>query len=213
MAFHVSNDPPSTRGRGRPVSTSPEARREQILRVAEDLFKRSGYATTSMLDIARQCEMSKRTIYEAFETKEDLFRALVADVESFPAHAMEADASLPARTLLEHTLAQIAKYVLSERHITVSRLVITESNLFPEIRQHYYKQGIDRCRELLESRLTSLAQQGRIKPVEVTRRADMLFGAVIATHLIAAISYRQAPDMDEVAARIREAVARLIDEV
>jgi AcrR family transcriptional regulator len=202
----------SVRGRGRPVSIPPETRREQILKVAEDLFKHSGYAATSILDIARQCEMSKRAIYEAFETKEDLFRALVADVESFPVHAIKTDVSLSARVQLEQMLTDIARYVLSERHITVTRLVIAESGQFPEIRQHYYKQGIDRCKVLLELQLASLVEQGRIKPVNVDRMADMLFGAVIAPQFIAAISYRQPADLDEVAVRIREAVERLIDE-
>jgi TetR/AcrR family transcriptional regulator, regulator of autoinduction and epiphytic fitness len=43
--------------------------------------------------------------------------------------------------------------------------------------------------------------------------ADMLFGAVIGTHLIAAISYRQMPDMNDVAARARESIAGLIKPV
>ncbi len=205
--------PPVARGRGRPVTITREARREQILKAAEGLFKLSGYAATSMADIARVCETSKRTIYELFPTKEELFRALVADAESFPDVQHEIDDALSPQAVLEATLAEMAHYVLSERHVNVSRLVIAESNAFPEIRQHYYDQGIHRSKQFLESRLALLIERGRIAPVNIDRMADMLFGAVIGTHLIAAISYRQTPDMNDVAARARESIAGLIKPV
>lgn len=198
------------RGRGRPASASPEVRREQILTVAEQLFRHSGYAATSMADIARQCEMSKRTIYEAFSTKEELFRALVTDTASFPEHECTIDLDRTPQSIVATALNEIAHYVLNERHIVVSRLVIAESELSPAIRQHYYEQGIDRSKRFLVARLTELVRRGRVVPFEPERTADMLFGAVIATQLIAAISYRQAPDFDEVSARIDDAVKRFI---
>jgi AcrR family transcriptional regulator len=198
------------RGRGRPASVSPEARREQILSVAEQLFRHSGYAATSMADIARHCEMSKRTIYEAFSTKEELFRALVTDAGSFPAHTCTINPELSAQAIVSTALNEIAHYVLSERHIVVSRLAIAESELSPAIRQHYYEQGIDRSKRFLVAQLTELVRAGRIVPLNPERAADMLFGAVIATQLIAAISYRELPDFVEVSARIDDAVGRFI---
>ncbi|WP_322049555.1 TetR/AcrR family transcriptional regulator [Paraburkholderia sp. J67] len=201
---------PPARGRGRPASVSPEARREQILNVAEQLFRHSGYAATSMADIARQCEMSKRTLYEAFETKESLFRALVVDVQSFPAHECSVDPARTPAAIVAAALNEIAHYVLSERHIMVSRIVIAESELSPAIREHYYEQGIDRSKRFLVAQLGALVEAGRIVAVNADRIADMLFGAVIATHLIAAISYRQTPDFDEVSAKIEEVVTRFI---
>jgi TetR/AcrR family transcriptional regulator, regulator of autoinduction and epiphytic fitness len=187
-----------------------EERREQILKVAERLFRHSGYTATSMSDIARHAGMSKRTIYEAFPTKEELFGALVTDVASFPNRDGTIDPADSPRQVIESALTEIAHYVLSERHILVSRLVIAESDLFPAIRQHYYEQGIDRCKRYLVSRIAALMDQSRIEPVDADRTADMLFGAVIATHLIAAVNYRQAPDFSEIAAKIDDAVSRFI---
>lgn len=202
---------PAARGRGRPVTVSREERREQILNAAESLFRQTGYASTSMADIARACGTSKRTLYEVFDTKEALFHALVADVESFPSMAHEGgDDDASAQEVLEAALAAIAHYVLRERHVTVCRLVIAESNLFPEIRQHYYEQGIQRCRRWLGSRLSALVEQRRVAHINADRTADLLFGAVIGMPLIAAISYRETPDMDEVAVKAREAVACLV---
>lgn len=163
-----------------------------------------------MADIARHGGMSKRTIYEAFPTKEKLFAALVSDLESFPDRDEAIDPADAPHKVIESALIEMAHYALSERHILVSRLVIAESDLFPAIRRHYHEQGIDRCKRCLVSRITALMQQSRIEPVNANRTADMLFGAVIATYLIAAINYRQAPDFEEVAIKIGEAVGRFI---
>ncbi len=53
-----------------------EATRRQILRAAQDLFERDGYAATSMATVASAAGVSLKTVYVAFETKSGLLRAL-----------------------------------------------------------------------------------------------------------------------------------------
>lgn len=50
--------------------------RRQILRGAQELFERDGYAATSMAAIASAAGVSLKTVYLAFETKSGLLRAL-----------------------------------------------------------------------------------------------------------------------------------------
>jgi AcrR family transcriptional regulator len=50
--------------------------RRRILRAAQQLFERDGYATTSMAAIATTAGVSLKTVYLAFETKSGLLRAL-----------------------------------------------------------------------------------------------------------------------------------------
>ncbi len=50
--------------------------RRKILRAAQDLFERDGYAATSMAAIAAAAGVSLKTVYLAFETKSGLLRAL-----------------------------------------------------------------------------------------------------------------------------------------
>lgn len=47
-----------------------------ILDKAQDRFDRFGFKKTSMDDISRDCRMSKKTIYEHFHDKENLFYSL-----------------------------------------------------------------------------------------------------------------------------------------
>lgn len=47
-----------------------------ILDKAKDRFDRFGYKKTTMDEISRDCKISKKTIYEYFKDKEDLFTSL-----------------------------------------------------------------------------------------------------------------------------------------
>ena len=59
---------------------SADARREQILDVAIDVFGRSGYYGASMNDIAEAAGVTKPVLYQHFDSKSDLYRALLDEV-------------------------------------------------------------------------------------------------------------------------------------
>ena len=59
---------------------SADARREQILDVAIDVFGRSGYFGASMNDIADAAGVTKPVLYQHFDSKSDLYSALIEEV-------------------------------------------------------------------------------------------------------------------------------------
>lgn len=56
------------------------ARREQILDVALDVFASSGFHGASMNDIAEAAGVTKPVLYQHFDSKRDLYQALLDDV-------------------------------------------------------------------------------------------------------------------------------------
>ena len=54
-----------------------EARRQEILYVALDLFVKKGYAATKITDIAEKASMSVGLLFHYFESKENLYEELV----------------------------------------------------------------------------------------------------------------------------------------
>jgi AcrR family transcriptional regulator len=58
------------------------ARREQLLDVALGVFARSGYHDASMNDIAEAAGVTKPVLYQHFDSKRELYQALVDDVGS-----------------------------------------------------------------------------------------------------------------------------------
>ncbi|HSH11702.1 MAG TPA: TetR/AcrR family transcriptional regulator, partial [Ilumatobacter sp.] len=57
-----------------------DARREQILDVAINVFGRAGYYGASMNDIAEAAGVTKPVLYQHFDSKSDLYRALLDEV-------------------------------------------------------------------------------------------------------------------------------------
>jgi AcrR family transcriptional regulator len=54
--------------------------RTVILRSARDLFHKKGFYGTTMEDIAQQSGFDRRTIYNHFKNKEDVFAALISSI-------------------------------------------------------------------------------------------------------------------------------------
>jgi AcrR family transcriptional regulator len=56
------------------------ARREQILDVAVQVFARNGFHSTSMNDVADAAGVTKPVLYQHFDSKQDLYLALLDEV-------------------------------------------------------------------------------------------------------------------------------------
>jgi AcrR family transcriptional regulator len=87
--------PPSTSAS--PGSTS---RRDEILRVAGELFRRNGYHATSMRELAKQLNLRGASLYAHIDSKEELLREIVdraADAFLASARAVPQDVPPVAR--------------------------------------------------------------------------------------------------------------------
>ena len=58
-----------------PKIVDKAAKREEILQAALKVFARQGYNYTKMIDIAREADIGKGTIYEYFRSKEEILLA------------------------------------------------------------------------------------------------------------------------------------------
>ena len=56
------------------------ARREQILDVAVEVFARNGFHGASMNDVAEAAGVTKPVLYQRFDSKQDLYMALLDEV-------------------------------------------------------------------------------------------------------------------------------------
>lgn len=73
--------------------------RQELLRAANRLFLRNGYVATSLANIAEEAALTKGAVYSNFESKEDLFLALLQESDpewSAPHDTSKADGATPA---------------------------------------------------------------------------------------------------------------------
>ena len=99
-----------------------EERQASILHGAAAAFARSGFAATSMEDVADACGVTKLIVYRHFDSKEDLYRAILQRVFDRQAEELlrglehPSESGRGARTLLTVAREDPAAFTLLWRH-------------------------------------------------------------------------------------------------
>jgi AcrR family transcriptional regulator len=105
-----------------------DAKRQEILAAAGDVFREQGFAGASMAAVAERVGGSKATLYRYFDSKEDLFVTVMLD--AVLDHANEVfDTLRPSEDLrrtLERFGASLLALSLSEASLSVRRNSIAE---------------------------------------------------------------------------------------
>lgn len=113
----------------------------QIVAAARELFLSQGYGATSMDAVARAAPVSKRTLYNHFESKEALFAAVLRSawgtLTDAPTVLVEGD----VRATLRRYVERLAAHWREPDVIPFLRLLICEGARFPELADVYYKAG------------------------------------------------------------------------
>ncbi len=169
------SDPHPARPRGgRPSRAVAEQLREHILDVATEMLLTHGYGATSIEAIARRARVSKRTFYHRFPDKPALMSAVV--VRLIDSLRPTADVALIEGRGLEQILVHLASLILraalTPRVLQLHRLIVAESQRFPELAAAVAMAGGRQEAVTLISEL--LVRHGRSAAVKAT---DATFAA------------------------------------
>jgi AcrR family transcriptional regulator len=179
---------------------SREARREQILDAALRAFGRGGYHGTQVEDVVREAGVARGTFYLHFESKHEVFAALVERMLSVFLEVRPAEPEPDVRSPADAEAILRASYrtVLEtfRRHRHLCRLLFEEAvgldKGFTARLQEHYRVWHDRVARTFRM----FVQRGAARrdlDVEVT--ADLVLGMVerlTRVHLLG----ERAPDMD-----------------
>ncbi len=201
---HVMTRPAAA---GRPRQMVESERRRHLIAAAAELFLHNGYHATTMDDIARSAGMSKKTVYQVFCSKSELFEALLSDWFAPFTAPIQAD-SRPPRQVLTEALFRLANFALSERQVLLMRLLIAETSCSEEIATALERQCIGRGKSALEQWLAAQAARGVLMVENPKEAANMLFFAAAGDFLLRLLlRKRPAPTGEEIIARIDYTVA------
>lgn len=106
--------------------TRSQIKRAAIIEAARTTFKALGVAATSMDKLAEVAEVSKRTVYNHFATKEALVMTLMTDLwqQALSKPSEPYNPSQPLAPQLQQLVRYDIDHIQSEEHIEVSRMVI-----------------------------------------------------------------------------------------
>ncbi len=147
-----------------------EARPGELLAAALDLFVEKGFAATRAEEVAQRAGVSKGTLFLYFPSKEELFKAVVrehiggtirdafSEVGSFPGTSAE---------LVHYLMHQWWERYGNTKASGISKLMMSESNNFPELAEFYQQEVIIPGHQLIEKVIQRGIQSGEFRQVDV----------------------------------------------
>jgi AcrR family transcriptional regulator len=144
------------------VTLRPKA--AQILDAAGAVFCEQGYGAASVDAIAKRANVSKATLYAHFDSKDELFAAVVASAcRQFSEGLEGVDLDrLPVKEALREMARSFMALILSARSLAIRRVVIAEAPRFPELGRIFYESGPKIVRRQLAGYLARAALRGQL---------------------------------------------------
>jgi AcrR family transcriptional regulator len=198
------------RGRGRPQLRSDDETRAIIYETARHEFAAGGYAATSMDSVARSAGVSTKTLYRLVPNKAALFEAMVTErIDRFASVVkLRACKGGDVEAALAEALIVCAELILDGEVITLQRVILGESDKFPEIAETFYHKAIRRTEETLAGWLRGRAARGVIEIDDATVAAGMLLGMLIFQPQRAVMfGHKEPPGQQDIERRAKECAA------
>jgi AcrR family transcriptional regulator len=169
------------RGRGRPQARCDEDTRAIIFDAARLEFAASGYATTSMESVARRAGISTKTLYRLIPNKAALFEAMITNrIDLFASVVrLRACDGRDVEAALREALIICGELILADDVISLQRVILAESEKFPEIAEMFYHKAIRRTERTLANWLQVQNERGLIKIDNAEATAGILLGMLV----------------------------------
>ncbi len=140
-----------------------EARPAEIVDAAMDEFVEKGYAATRLSDVAKRAGIVKGTLYRYFDTKEQLFEAVVQQALQANLAAIEQAGSAGNATLADlipMLLMRAASRMGDSRIPAILRMVLAESRAFPQLARIWHDEVVARVMRLLAGLIARAQSHG-----------------------------------------------------
>lgn len=159
-----------------------EARPSDIVAAALQVFAEKGFAGARIEEIAHLAGVSKGTLYLYFETKGDLFRAVVHDAVVPNIEEVERTIlalELPFAELLRLLLPRFAQIVAARPIGAVVKMVVGESRNFPELARVWHDEVIQKGLGLLAGLIARAQARGEVRPGDPRIHAFSIMGPML----------------------------------
>ncbi|GAA4894584.1 TetR/AcrR family transcriptional regulator [Streptomonospora salina] len=156
------------------------AKHAAITHAARRIFGRDGYAATSIDTVAAEAGVSKRTVYNHFAGKEDLFTSVVQESARLCAEALSEiiERCLDDAADLEADLIALGRAWAGVQadyadHFTLSQRISAEGAHVPAaVRDSWHETGPQRAQNALALRMRLLAERGLLSTDDAALSAN-----------------------------------------
>jgi TetR/AcrR family transcriptional regulator of autoinduction and epiphytic fitness len=187
-----------------------DRKRLAILDAAAEEFRAFGFDATSMDRIAAKAEVSKRTVYNHFPSKEDLFAETLVQLFDEVSARLELPyrADVALRSQLMELMNQKMRMLGDQNFLDLARVAIAEAIHFPE-RARKVVARLSEREEGLTVWIRAAQADGRLKPGDPVFAATLLQGLVKAVGFWPQVSLGVAPLTPEQQAPVLDAAVSM----
>lgn len=146
-----------------------ESRPAELLAAALDLFVERGYAATRLEEVAARAGVSKGTLYLYYDSKAELFKAVVRETIVPQLDELRNAVDRPGRPsaeVLEGFFQEWWRRFGTTRAAGIAKLIIAEAGNFPEVASFFQQEVIEPHMRLLISIIDQGVQRGEFVPVD-----------------------------------------------
>jgi AcrR family transcriptional regulator len=143
-----------------------QARPAEIVAAALEVFAERGFAAARLEDIAGRAGVSKAALYLYFPTKQDLFRAVVAEAVAPNVAGVAAAADAydgPFEDLARMLLPRLAAVASGGPMGGVVKMVIGESRNFPELAKVWHDDLVGKALAAVSGAIGRAQARGEVK--------------------------------------------------
>jgi AcrR family transcriptional regulator len=168
--------------RGPKFRRRAEARPEEVLDAALDLFIERGFANTRVEDIATRAGLSKGDVYLYFPSKEavleGIVRRAIVPIAASAASAVETYAGDP-RTIITLVMKTVAGRLTEPRTIAIPKLMMREMINFPDFAAMYRAEVLDKVIPLITGLLKTGIAEGYLREVDPELTIRSIIGPIM----------------------------------
>ncbi len=165
-----------------------EARPDEVLDAALELFIDKGFSATRVEDVAKRAGISKGSVYLYFPSKEALLEGLVrravapvADNVLGILSGFEGD----PRPAIEAALCLLAERMNDPKLFAVPKVVMREAVVAPAIAEMYRHEVLDRAIPMVAGLIERGIADGYLRPVDPELTVRSVVGPIL-THMLLA---------------------------
>ncbi len=158
-----------------------EQKRAAVLEAAIAEFQEKGFQGASMDSISSRAGVSKRTVYNHFESKEALFRQIGRQLFQYAAEMtpLSYSAELPLNDQLHEFAEKELRLLASEQFRNMARVMLAECIYSPSLAREAVAQ-LNEQESDLESWIRSAVSDNRLRPVDAGYAANQFIGLIKA---------------------------------
>ena len=163
-----------------------DARPSEIVAAALACFAERGFAATRLDEIATRAGVTRGTLYLYFDSKEELFKAVVRQSIG-PVLSrvgdMAATATAPTPELLRQVILAIPDAVLDSPVSALPKLVISEAANFPELARFYLEEVVHPAKHMIAGLLRRGIARGEFRAVDVEQTVICIIAPILLSAL------------------------------